>query len=248
MEFLNFVFTFTKIPAVLIRIFTALLLLTLAPATAPAQSVVSKPKPSFFIDGDVGALVILDDYGAGMTQASLAAGYRFSDRSALGLEHRRCLLGEHYYTHRAALLGPVYRYTGNGLYLRAAFGASVGGTYGEYGTLVDLSHKGLGTYQNLMLGYHFRCGILLGVSGTLVQRTFNRNYYELTPEYEALWQYEYYDLSELPEGAGTWREDGTEQHEFPVLTLTVGYAFPGRGKKFRAETEVDMRRILSGGR
>lgn len=185
------------------------------------------PSP-FFIDADLGAFIVLSDYGAGMTQASLAAGYRFNERHAVGLEHRRGLLGEAYTNSRAVLLGPVYRYTLGGLYLRGAFGVALNSTYDYSESLAEWDQRGLGAYQNLTLGYRFRFGMFVGVSATLVRRTLNRRFYELTPEYEDLWQLEYYDISELPPGAGNWRADGREANSFPIGTLTVGYAFPGR--------------------
>jgi hypothetical protein len=188
--------------------------------------------PPFFIDADVGAFTPVDYSATGFTQVSLASGYRLHRYHAIGLEYRRARVSSAYDEQTGGGLGAVYRFTWKGLYAKTSFGKVLHGRKKEFESPIRFDAAGGGFYQSLTLGYRFRFGLFVGASfSAFVNRLFDRSELILSPKYDDGGLFPFYDVTDIPDDAGTFVPDGSERTGFPALTLTVGYAFPGRGRK-----------------
>ena len=207
------------------------LLLTLLASTLGAQDqrTTGVRDLPFFLDAEGGAFVPFDYSASGFTHFALGAGYRLHPLHAVGLEYRRGHFSNAYSDQASGGLGAVYRLTYRGLFAKVGAGLIVGSTKNEYESYIDYRSAGGGHYRNLTLGYRFRSGILIGASAAgYWNRRFDRrwfNFYE-EPDY-VYWS----SLDELTAEDGFFTPAGSIRDPFATLTLTVGYAFPGRGRQ-----------------
>lgn len=191
----------------------------------------------FFIDADIGTLVIIDDYGAAFAHWSLGAGYRINPRKAIGLEYRWAYSGASYYSPESGRgVGITYRYTNKGLFVKTAIGVELKAKKENYESVIIYDAVGGSFYHNLTLGCRFRSGIFLGISGTgFFNRIFKQSAFILSPEYATEYdetgEFPFVDVRQAPEGAGNFVPQGERTFNFYAPTLTIGYAFPGQGKK-----------------
>jgi len=73
---------------------------------------------------------------------------------------------------------------------------------------------------------------LVGVTiGGFFSREFDRSELILAPPYSEEIYFPFYDVTLAPADAGEFVPAGTDRGGFGTLTLTFGYAFPGRGRK-----------------
>ena len=199
-----------------------------------AQDSAKRPADAapFFIDAEVGFMLI-PDYTIGFfTHASLGAGYRFHPYHAVGLEYRGAKSDDTYYDEASRGLGALYRFTWKGIFVKASYGFVFQSEKKDFESPIKYNSTGGGHYQNLTLGYHFRNGILLGVSvAGYLNRDFEREMFILAPEFDDGGLFPFFDVTEAPPEAGFFMPDGTQRSSFIAPTLTLGYAFPGRGRK-----------------
>jgi hypothetical protein len=182
----------------------------------------------YFVDADVGALIVLDYSASGYAHAALGAGYRFHPYHGAGLEYRRGYFSNSYDEDISNALGASYRFTYRGLFAKVSLGLIVDSKRytDEYHTRYNST--GGGHYQNLTLGYRFRSGILIGASlAGYINRNFDREQFVFDVEPE----YPYDRIEDIPPDAGSMEPAGQFTESFGTLTLTLGYAFPGRGRR-----------------
>lgn len=190
----------------------------------------------FFIDADVGVFLYPDYSPVGFTHASFSAGYRFNANRAIGLEYRGAKFEDaSNYDESGRGIGLVYRSTRNsGVYTRTSLGVVLSSKRTVYESAVKYDAEGLGSYYSLTFGYQFRSGVLLGITGSgFTGRNFRKSRLILAPEYADSGNFPFFDVRNAPADAGVFVPDGEERTNFYTFTLTVGYAFPGRERKWR---------------
>ncbi len=210
------------------------LFLLLTGITLQAQDSDKRPADAapFFVDADVGFMLVPDYTIGTFTHASVGAGYRFHPYHALGLEYRGAKSDDFYYDEASSGIGALYRFTWKGIFVKASYGFIFSSKKKDFESPIKYNSTGGGHYQNVTLGYHFRNGILLGLSvAGFFNRDFDREKFILEPEFDDGGLFPFFDVTKAPAEAGVFVPDGTQRSSFGAITLTAGYAFPGRGKR-----------------
>lgn len=212
---------------VLIIIFGLITIVSQAQETSKSKH----SKSRIFADIDIGVLLVPDYSFIINTHFSVGAGYRINEHHGLGIEYRTARLSNTYYSDSGKGVGLCYRLTYKGIFLKLSAGKQFSGKKGALESILKHDYDSGGSYQNMMLGYHFRNGIFLGFSLTNFRNTqFQTAAFEFYDDYTGERDF-FNDVRELPPEAGTFLPSEVRENEFLTGTITFGYAFPGRGRK-----------------
>lgn len=185
----------------------------------------------FYIDADVGFFFVPDYTIQSFTHLAVGGGYRFHEYHAIGAEYRGVRNDDYYYNESAKGLGVCYRLDFKGVFGKISVGKIITSKKGEFESPSKFDYTGGGIYTTYSLGYHFRSGVLLGISYTGVGGTrFDRSQFEFAEDFEGDF-YTFWDIRDATPDAGMFFPAGEFRSNFGAFTIMIGYAFPGRGKK-----------------
>jgi len=186
--------------------------LFMASAYANNQSNEDSTIKKYFVDGSVGALVVLSDFGEFATQIHFGGGYLVSKNIGLGAELKGFKYSGTSSGNGMVGLGGFARFQVKRFFLKQSYGRVLyGSSSSEYEPNVRFDYIPSGQYYSTSLVYRFNAGIELGFNYSFVNKV----------------RFENYTTDDLFQDSGQpLKYRGELKDEFGGLTVIVGFTLP----------------------